>query len=278
MTVFRNICFSAALICGSMSVLGWGQKGHDVTAYIAEQHMSPSARAAAEQLLDGKSIVYYSNWLDNASHTPEYAYSKTWHYKNIDADETYYRAPINDKGDVVTAINAQSLILQDTTRSKEDRSLALKIIVHLVGDIHQPMHMGHRSDLGGNKHVIKYFNSPSNLHKIWDSNVLEAGHKWSYTEWQQQIDRADHATEDEYTSSMRPEDWGLETYQIAKEIYETTPQNTNVEYNYIAKWTPVIEQQLLKGGLRLANILNTILGTSADSCQDINTIAVSEVK
>ena len=66
-------------------LLAWGQKGHDVTCEIAERHLDRGARKAVRRLLQGKSMVYWSNWLDNASHTPEYAYTKTWHYKNIDA-------------------------------------------------------------------------------------------------------------------------------------------------------------------------------------------------
>ena len=266
---YRNLT-AGLLIMTSLSALGWGQKGHDTVAYIAECHLSPEAKAAAEELLDGKSIVYYSNWLDNASHTPEYAYSKTWHYKNIDADETYWNARKNEKGDVVTALDEQILILADTTKSKEERSLALKIVVHLIGDIHQPMHMGHASDLGGNKWVVKYFKNPKNLHSVWDSSIVESGHKWSYTEWQQQIDRATPEEEAEILNASRPSDWGLETFKIAKEIYETTPQNTNIEYDYIAKWTPVIEQQFLKGGLRLAKVLNTALATQKSGNTDTN--------
>ena len=127
---------------GMMSALTaypWGQKGHDTVAYIAECHLSPEAKAAAEELLDGRSIVYYANWLDNASHTPEYSFSKTWHYKNIDEDETFETAKINEKGDIVTALEKQIAVLRDTTLSKEERSLALKMTVHLLGDIHQPI-------------------------------------------------------------------------------------------------------------------------------------------
>ena len=97
MKTYRSI-MAAMLIASAASAFGWGQKGHDTVAYIAECHLTPEAKAAAEALLDGNSIVYYSNWLDNASHTPEYAYSKTWHYKNVDADVSYDDAPLNDKG------------------------------------------------------------------------------------------------------------------------------------------------------------------------------------
>lgn len=248
---------------GMMSALTaypWGQKGHDTVAYIAECHLSPEAKAAAEELLDGRSIVYYANWLDNASHTPEYSFSKTWHYKNIDEDETFETAKINEKGDIVTALEKQIAVLRDTTLSKEERSLALKMTVHLLGDIHQPMHLGHASDLGGNRWEVRYFKNPTNLHSVWDSKIVESAHKWSYSEWQEQIDRADTAQTAEILSLSTPQEWAKETYMISKEVYEKTPQDFNIEYNYIAEWTPLIEQQFLKGGLRLAEVLNVALG------------------
>ena len=238
--------------------LSWGQKGHDTVAFIAENHLTPATKAMVDSLFDGKSIVYYSNWLDNASHSPEYAYSKTWHYKNIDADETFRSARVNPDGDVVQAIYSQSAVLADPDIVKDQKALALKMIVHLVGDLHQPMHMGHASDLGGNRWNVKFFGSPANLHSIWDSRVLGSGHKWSYTEWQQQIDRADSVTTAEILTNAYPENWAEQSYEIAKKIYETTPVNTDIKYDYIAEWTPVIEKQLLSGGLRLADLLNTV--------------------
>ena len=255
----KKLCtLLATCAIASIPAFPWGQKGHDTVAFIAENHLTPVTAAAVGELLDGKSIVYWANWLDNASHTDPYAYTKTWHYKNIDADETFETAYKNPKGDIIEALNTQYEVLRDTTLSRDKRQLALKIIVHLAGDIHQPMHMGRHSDLGGNKHSVKYFKQPANLHGVWDSKVLESGHKWSYTEWQQQIDRADESLTGLILDKSKPSKWGRESYEIAKEIYEQTPVDTNIEYTYIADWTPVIEQQLLKGGLRLADLLNTI--------------------
>lgn len=252
----------ALAVCQALSMFGWGQKGHDVVAYIAECNLTENAKAEAERLLDGKSIVYYANWLDNASHTPEYAYSKTWHYKNIDAGETYWTAMKNPDGDIVEALNGQIEILRDKSLPKEQRALALKMVVHFLGDIHQPLHLGHATDLGGNRWNVTYFKTPKNLHSVWDSSLVESAHKWSYTEWEQQIDRPNFLEKSTILSKKRPDEWARETYELAKQVYVRTPQNTNIEYDYIAEWTPVIENQLLKGGLRLADLLNGILGDS----------------
>lgn len=255
---FTKSILSLILACGSLSAFGWGQKGHDVTVFIAENHLTPIAEAKITELLDGKSMVYWANWLDNASHTPEYAYYKTWHYKNIDDGIKYEEAPLHEDGDVVRAIYQQVEILQNPEASKSDKQLALKILVHVMGDLHQPMHMGHASDLGGNRWIVNYFGRDSNLHSVWDSSVPESAHKWTYTEWNDQINRA---TEQEIAAILEegtPEKWGEETFEICKEVYAKTPQGTKISYDYVSEWTPVVEQQFLKGGLRLADLLNSI--------------------
>lgn len=249
------------LISAVISAFGWGQKGHDTVAYIAERHLTDSARNAISKILDGKSIVYYSNWLDNASHTPEYAYSKTWHYKNVDAGIEYDDAPLNDKGDIVTALKKQIAVLKDSSSSKADKALALKMTVHFLGDIHQPMHLGHASDLGGNRWNVKFFKSRTNLHTVWDSRLPEAGHKWSYTEWADQIDRATPEEESEILTGCVG-CWARETHKLCNNVYTRTPQDTDISYDYIAEWTPVVEQQFLRGGLRLADILNALFDSS----------------
>ena len=103
----KRFLLSIAVMLGAATAFGWGQKGHDVTAYIAEKHLTPATRSAVDSILDGKSMVYWANWLDNASHTRDYAYTKTWHYKNIDAGERYEEAQANPAGDAVTAIKGQ---------------------------------------------------------------------------------------------------------------------------------------------------------------------------
>ena len=235
----------------------WGQKGHDVTCAVARKHLKKKARKKIDRVLDGQSIVYWSNWLDNASHTPEYAYTKTWHYKNIDADETYENAVLNPDGDVLTAIQAQIAALKSGTLDKEAEALALKMLVHLMGDLHCPMHMGHKSDRGGNRWQVQFFGNGKNLHGIWDSDILESAHKWTFSEWVEEIDTGGKP---EYSEIVKggPEDWGKETYMLATQIYEQTPVGSKLSYDDVARWAPVIERQLLKGGLRLAAVLNYI--------------------
>ena len=253
----RNYLFLFAALCTTLGAWAWGQKGHDVTAYIAEQHLTPEAKAKVIAALDGHSLVYYANWLDNASNTPEYRYTKTWHYKNVDEGETYENAPLAKTGDVVVALGEIMSKLKNGNLSHDDENVALRMLIHLVGDLHQPLHMGHRSDLGGNKVNIMSFNRPTNLHSYWDSELVEFVHKWSYSEWQFQIDRAS-AEEEAQIVSGDIDAWAKECVAITAGIYADTPEGTKVSYDYGAKYAPVVEQQLLKGGLRLAHLLNSI--------------------
>lgn len=252
-----NIYITSAFLAASLSAFGWGQKGHDTVAAIAEAHLTPATATATDSLLNGNSLVYWANWLDNASHTPQYAYSSTWHYKNIDADQTYDNAPELASGNIITALRQNIAYLRSPETSEEEKALALKMVIHLIGDLHQPMHMGRKSDKGGNGHKVRYFYRDTNLHSVWDSSIPESAHKWSYSEWRDQIDRLT-PTETEYIIAGDLDAWGRETYVIATKVYDSTPQGTDISYDYVEQWRPTVETQFLRGGRRLAHVLNTI--------------------
>lgn len=255
--LLKLVCIGAGLLAVSVNGYSWGQKGHDVTCALAEKHLTKKAKKQITELLDGRSIVYWANWMDNASHTPEYKYTSTWHYKNIDADKTYENAPLNENGDVVRAINEQITALKSGKLSRDEQVLSLKFLVHLMGDLHCPMHMGHMSDRGGNKWQVQFFRSGTNLHSIWDSSIIESAHKWTYSEWVDQIDINDKSVNEKLVDG-NPESWGKETYEICKTVYDATPVGSKLSYDYVSDWTETIENQLLRAGLRLAYVLNDI--------------------
>lgn len=253
----KRILLNIIMLTSVLSAMSWSQKGHDVVANIAHRHLTPATAAAVDSLLDGKSMVYWANWLDNASHTPDYAYTKTWHYKNVDEGVRYEEAPANPSGDAVTAVKQQIELLSNPSTPGADPTLALKILIHVTGDMHQPMHMGHATDLGGNRIKVKYFGRDTNLHSVWDGSLVESAHKWSYTEWSDQIDRVSKEQEAAIVDGSI-DDWAKQTLALATQVYQSTPEGTNLSYDQVAAATPVIEQQLLNGGLRLAHLLNLI--------------------
>lgn len=251
--LFILILFTLA----ARNVLAWGQKGHDVTAYIAENHLTPEAAEKIDKILGGHSLVYYANWMDIASHTPQYAYAKTWHYLNIDEGKTLDTMARNPDGDVLTAVTTIVERLKRGGLTEKEEFDNLRMLIHLVGDMHCPMHLGRLSDLGGNRVPVTFFDRSTSLHSTWDAAIVEAARKWSYSEWQDQIDRMTDV-EAELVTAGEPRDWLLETYEICKQVYADSPEGTKISYDYVDKYTPVIEEQFVRGGHRLARLLNEI--------------------
>ena len=253
----RLIIFTLAMAT-IFNAMAWGPKGHDTVAYIAEKHLSKKTLKRVMEVLDGHSLVYVANWMDNASHTDEYAYTKTWHYVNVDPEEGAYANSKKDvAGDAVTAINALVDNLKSGELNAEQERVQLMMLIHIVGDIHCPMHAGHKSDRGGNGTQVKYFGKQKKLHSVWDSEIVESAHRWSYSEWQEQVDRATNK-EVKAISQGRPNDWIEESVALSDRIYNDAATVKDMSYDYVAKYAPIIEQQFLKGGIRLAKLLEEI--------------------
>jgi hypothetical protein len=139
----------------------------------------------------------------------------------------------------------------------------VKMIVHMVGDLHCPMHAGRLSDRGGNGMKVKWFGQNTNLHSVWDSKMIESARKWSYSEWVEQLDRTDSKFK---KSVMRGtyEDWFNDTVNYAAILYDyverMSKDNPNLSYQYVYDFSYLLEDRLLVGGYRLAYVLNTIFG------------------
>jgi hypothetical protein len=136
-------------------------------------------------------------------------------------------------------------------------ALLLRILVHLVGDIHQPLHVGRGNDKGGNDVKLEWFWESSNLHRVWDSGMIESM-AYSYTEL---TDKINHPSKDQVAQwqSTSVYDWAHEAMTFRAQIYDL-PENLKINYEYRFKNWEVVENQLLKGGIRLAGILNEIYG------------------
>lgn len=254
----RRVALSISLAFATiLNALAWGQKGHDIINYIAECHLDEEVLAEVEELLDGRSIVYWGNWADSAKYTEEYKYTAPWHHRNVEQGESCESTPTTKGGDVVWAVKEMVTRLKDTTQSREDHALCLKLLIHLVGDLHSPMHAGRREDLGGNRVPMVFFYEATNLHAIWDSKLIERVHTWSYTEWQQQIDRLS-ADSVEVVVSGSVDDWFMESYDLAVQIYADARRRQDENFDYCDKYQLPLETQLRNGGLRLAYILNDI--------------------
>lgn len=235
----------------------WGKTGHRATAEIAQHHLSNKAKKAIADILDGESMALVSNYGDDIKSDASMDSVKVWHYVNIPAGKTYQDVVEDGKMDLIKAINLCITNLKDKELAKDKKQFYLKMLIHLMGDLHQPMHVAYPEDRGGNKVYVKWFGEKSNLHRVWDSDLLDH-FQMSYTELannQKVYSKAEIKT----IQSGTILDWLNEVHLITDKIYaEGIEIDSKLGYDYAYKWTPVVRDELDKGGIRLAKILNDI--------------------
>jgi hypothetical protein len=251
----------------------WGKTGHRVVAAIADTQLSGLARAHVEEILGpGESLDEAANWPDEMLSAPGEFWQKTsvpWHWVTLNGI-IYDHAP--PEGDALTALEKCTQTLRDPNASRADKQLALRFIVHLVGDLHQPLHVGKCCDRGGNEVKVTFFGKPTNLHAVWDSQLID-DEKLSFTELAAKLER--HISNDDVIKwwDVNPRDWISESAEIRDTLYPTAadmpkpPKGKkklkkgtlpDLSYGYIYRFSPVIERRLSQGGIRLAAYLNAL--------------------
>lgn len=236
----------------------WGMLGHRITAEIADQYLHKNTRKAIKEILGNESIAMTSNWADFIKSDKSYDYLNTGHYVNLPENMT--RTDLSnflahEKGDnVYNKINEMISVLKTEKVDLEKRRLALRMLIHLVGDLHQPMHTARKEDLGGNRVNLLWFGEKTNLHRVWDEHLIEY-QQLSYTEYTKAIN---HPTAQQFTTwqSASVEDMVFESYEVVNKIYAGVKADERLTYKYNFDWVSTVNEQLLKGGVRLAKILN----------------------
>lgn len=170
------------LILGPITqqVAGFGDNGHIAVAKVADHYLTPAAKQKIADILNGKKIYYRKicMFADSYKHTAAGNHTRPWHYADIPFDKPEYKADRDCAGDncVVAQIGLQKAILKNPNASNSDRAMALKLLVHFLGDIHQPLHCCERNgDGGGNDAHVRFLDHQgvTNLHAIWDGSILE---------------------------------------------------------------------------------------------------------
>ncbi|MFM1888313.1 MAG: hypothetical protein RL501_600 [Bacteroidota bacterium] len=240
----------------SNSTDDWGQTGHRVVGAVATQHLSKKAQKKIVELLDGHSLAWVSTYADEIKSDERFKSYDPWHYINMPLSADYDPAKASVQGDLVQGINRCVAQIKDTKLPKSDRQFALKMLVHLVGDLHQPLHIGRAEDKGGNDIKLKWFGRNSNLHRVWDSELIDY-FDLSYSEWTQDLPRITKA-QVRSLQSTSVLDWVEESQDIAAKLYEKTPAEANLYYEYTYEYKEVVTQRLLWAGVRLAGILEDL--------------------
>jgi hypothetical protein len=266
------IAASAAAALVPSPAFAWGKTGHRVVAAIADTELSGLARAHVQEILGyGESLDEAANWPDEMRSAPEQFWQKTatpWHYVTLNGI-IYDHAP--PEGDALEALDHFRAVLKDPRASLADKQLALRFVVHLVGDLHQPLHVGKCCDRGGNDIKVSWFGKPTNLHAVWDSQLVD-DEQLSFTEMAAKLER--HISSHDLIGwwDINPRDWISESAQYREQIYTAIPPPKkpagkksrgdqtlpDLSYSYVYKFTPLMEQRLKQAGVRLAAYLNDI--------------------
>ncbi|MEO8503017.1 MAG: S1/P1 nuclease [Acidobacteriota bacterium] len=239
-----------------MPARAWGPIGHRTVAKVAENHLTAKTRREVAKLIGPQTLPEIAYWADEIRYLPERKISDTWHYISIDDTESITSTVRNPAGDVLDAIERMEKTLRDPASSRDQRVEALKFLVHFVGDVHQPLHVGRRADAGGNKIDVILNGQKENLHWVWDAIMLnDMG--MSYTELAHAID---HPSAQDVASWQRakPVDWVSEVFALRPQVYDGVPEDGKLSYLYSFKNWPLLRAQLLKAGVRLAGELNAI--------------------
>lgn len=247
----------AFLLAFPILSFGWGQTGHRVVGEIAFRHMTPEAQKKVLAILGGESPAMASTWMDFIKSNHDYDHMKPWHYVTIPDSLTYEEAGCPEEGDAFVTI--ERIIKEIKANSFEGwtEDEALKSLIHLIGDVHQPLHVGNGEDRGGNDVKVKWFGENSNLHRVWDSELID-GQQLSYSEYAAWIDNAD-STQIATWQADPLLTWVNESKDMRPTVYDIkNPERMGYEYNY--KHIEDLNNRLLQAGIRLAGILNELYG------------------
>ena len=235
----------------------WGKNGHRIVGDVAAEYLNPKARKAVDRLLGPTSMAIASTWMDDIKSDPAYDHTHDWHWVTIPDGMTYAETEKNPNGDLIQTLRRLIKELKSGKLSPEEEKKNLKMLIHLVGDIHQPLHVGTGKDRGGNDTEVQWFSEETNLHRVWDSDMIDYT-KLSYTEFSTAIN---HPTKKQLRKWQNSNvlDWARESMELREQVY-ALPDDGRIGYRYQYKNRDLLDRQLLKAGVRLAGVLNEIYG------------------
>ena len=258
----RTFVTTAAVIVIALlptSALAWGKTGHRVIGKIAEPYLSSAAAAGVKRILGAETMAEASNWPDFMRSDPSPFWQREagpFHYVTVPPTKSYADVGAPSEGDAVTALDRFSATVRDPKASRADKQLAFRFIIHIVGDLHQPLHAGNGSDKGGNDVRVTFQGRSTNLHSVWDSALVDE-EQLSYSEMADWLGaRITPALSREWMVA-EPRVWIAESAALRDQVYPTG-ESRSLGWRYIYENTPRMELRLQQGGVRLAAYLNDL--------------------
>lgn len=261
----------------------WGPTGHRVVGDLAEKYISKKTKQKVDKILEGHTMARAANWPDEIRSDPaNYSHTYAWHYTDW-ADHHHDHDPSSTSGSLLAAIEDHKKVLASKESKPADKLFSLRFIVHLIGDLHQPLHVGNGLDRGGNSCRVVFHKNITNLHKLWDEDLIDFT-RLSYTELSNFVNVVSPKEVREIQRGTVM-DWAKESKMIRNTIYPAevvTPNQTasttkdlknycnrelnlpqellpQIGYEYSYQFMPIVHRRLLEAGLRLAMVLEEVL-------------------
>lgn len=243
---------TAVLLGVTVPAFSWGPQGHRLVVQIARSQLDANVIETVNYYLKGTTWEEAAVWMDEVQSNPKMDYMKTWHYINIPKDKVYVPSK---EPDVVNKIDYCLRMIQYRTYQAPDViAETIKILFHLVGDIHQPLHCGYAEDRGGNDVELYMIQKETNLHRVWDSELIQERRMdmWYCAKVLVGMKLSDKKRAEIQKTNIPG--WLQESRALLPEVYKFT--GNRLDQKYVDSNIKVVEYQLVKAGLRLAAILN----------------------
>ncbi len=235
----------------------WGKTGHRIVGEIAQRNLDPNALKAIKELAGDDDLSRLSTWPDDIRSDPKMGYTSPWHYVSIPTGKSYFDQKRNKEGDVIEALFRFEDTLRDSKESKDHKLDALRFLIHMMGDLHQPLHVGLAEDRGGNSIRVKWFKTETNLHSIWDEELVDF-EKLSFTEYSNYLNHFSNENKKDWEKGTFM-DWAKESQELRPKVYDLNiGESLSLSYEYNYKVKPIVELRLKQAGIRLAYVLNKI--------------------
>lgn len=245
----------------------WGNEGHRIIGTIATSSMDEAVLKEVRDLLGEMTIADACVWADEIRSDRRYDWVKPLHYINVprNAERILLERDGEDGQQIVSAIVKYRDVLKDRSKPREERVEALKLVMHFVGDVHQPLHVSYKDDLGGNRLALTAFGRKSNLHRAWDTDLIQRRLKDTKGGWAtMSADLRETIKPDQrrqWSASLEPIAWANESLATTRRIYAALPKGPgDIDDAYYREWMPTVNERLQAAGVRLALMLNEALG------------------
>lgn len=261
--VFKILFFGIVFFYLPYQSLAWGMLGHRIVGEIANSYLTPKARKEIQQILGNESIAIASNWADFIKSDTAYKFLNSWHYIDFDSTLSYNQMQSYLKTDTATdaytKLNFLIKKLKNKNLPQNEKLMYLRLLIHIAGDVHQPFHAARTGDTGGNDIKVSWFGQSSNIHRVWDEQLIDF-QKLSYTEYTAAINHV--SPKQKAIWQKQPiSKWLFDSYQISEQLHKEMQQpDLKLSYQYNFKHIDTLNEQLLKGGVHLAALLNQIFG------------------